>query len=105
MATYSYSGDHAQAQGSNPSLGRYDKSSANKYIRETVDNEGRKVFQCKLCNMVTNFSSSMNRHMAIKHTKPNIHTCEYCHKTFNNKYYLTNHIARKECMRNVMFDP
>ena len=87
------------------SLGQFDKSSANKYIRETYNENGKKMYQCKLCNMVTSFSQSINRHMVIKHTKPSIHTCPYCHRSFNNKFYLTNHIASKICMRNVMFDP
>ena len=87
------------------SFGQFNKSSAKRFIRETVDQEGNKVYQCVLCNMCTKHGNSIQRHMVIKHTRPSSHQCQYCHTSFPNKFYLTNHIATKNCMRNVMFDP
>jgi len=87
------------------SFGPISKSSAKRFIRETVDAEGQKVYQCLLCNMCTKHGNSIQRHMVIKHTKPSSHQCHVCHTSFPNKFYLTNHIATKSCMRNVMFDP
>ena len=66
---------------------------------------GKRMFQCVLCNMATSHHNSIQRHMVIKHTKPSSHRCQYCQKSFTNKFYLTNHLASKSCMRNIMFDP
>ena len=91
------------------SLGhRFSKANAHQFIKDSVDAQGNRVYQCKLCDMVTKFSQSINRHMVIKHTKPSEtgFNCPYCQRNFSNKYYLTNHTASRTCMKNMnlMFD-
>ena len=97
-----------ESAGSSSSLGQISKDSANRYIREVTDISGLKLFQCILCQMTTKHANSAYRHMVIKHTKkalPNQHCCQYCFKSFANKFYLTNHLASKTCIRNMKFDP
>ena len=101
--TYFLAGDESSA--SERSFGQITKASAKRFIREVVDAEGQKVYQCALCNMCTKHGNSIQRHMVIKHTKASTHLCHYCNSSFPNKFYLNNHLATKSCMRNVMFDP
>ena len=91
--------------GSISSFGPLTSDSAKRFVRETVDAQGQKVYQCTLCKMQTKHNFSMQRHMVIKHTRPSNHLCQYCQATFPNKFYLIKHISDRICMKNVMFDP
>ena len=87
------------------SFGQFSAASANQFIRQITDAEGRPVFQCTLCNKTSGYKGNLQRHMVIKHTKSSSYSCQYCQKVFANKFYLSNHISTKTCMRNIMFDP
>ena len=91
--------------GGTSSFGPLTSDSAKRFVREIVDAQGQKVYQCTLCKMQTKHNFSMQRHMVIKHTRPSSHLCQYCQATFPNKFYLIKHISDRICMKNVMFDP
>jgi len=91
-------------KGGTSSFGPLTSDSAKRFVREIVDAQGQKVYQCTLCKMQTKHNFSMQRHM-IKHTRPSSHLCQYCQATFPNKFYLIKQISDRICMKNVMFDP
>ena len=99
--------NHGKIAGSSShkSFGQLTPESAKRFIREAVDPQGQKVFQCTLCRMSTKHHFSMQRHMVIKHTRPSSHLCQYCQASFPNKFYLIKHISDRICMKDVMFDP
>ena len=72
--------------GGTSSFGPLTSDSAKRFVREIVDAQGQKVYQCTLCKMQTKHNFSMQRHMVIKHTRPSNHLCQYCQATFPNKF-------------------
>merc|ERR1719266_759572 len=62
------------------SFGQFSAASANQFIRQVRDAEGRPVFQCTLCNKTSGYKGNLQRHMVIKHTKSSSYSCQYCQK-------------------------
>ena len=65
--------------------------------------DSRPIFKCTLCNNLSRFKWSMERHMVLKHTEPTNDVCQYCSKVFKHKYYLDLHIRARECLSKMMF--
>ena len=66
--------------------------------------DNSKYYRCKLCGKCSLHAFSLRRHMIIKHSKPVIHTCQFCSKQFPNQFALQNHIYQKTCLKNMVFD-
>ena len=70
-----------------------------------LDPDGKPLFKCTLCNLLTKSKWNMKRHMMIKHTEATNEPCQYCNRLFKNQYYLNNHISSRECLSKMKFNP
>lgn len=65
------------------------------YILETDEKSGEeansKWTQCQYCKLVIT-SVNLWRHVRTQHTSQPPRKCEYCKKTFKNKYSLREHV-------------
>ncbi|KAL3215176.1 hypothetical protein MRX96_034204 [Rhipicephalus microplus] len=50
------------------------------------------LLQCNYCPFVSRFESAIRRHQ-LRHTKERPHRCEFCPKSFQRRYQLTQHMA------------
>ena len=62
-------------------------------MKEHIDAEGKKPFQCTICDARFSDRSNMRRHIALIHEEKKKFRCENCGKSFSTKRNMTLHIA------------
>ena len=60
------------------------------------------VFGCPLCTYTSECRDELDRHLRRLH-KMSLHNCEFCNKSFSNKYKLHKHFLSCKCSRKLLF--
>ena len=67
------------------------------YVNEYIiyhEENGEKKYLCKICSQSSHLKGTIKRHLETVHTKATYDVCQFCSRTFKNKYSLKVHHAQ-----------